>query len=245
MLVQPGDRLLFDSGTTVLDTARALGNDLVGLGALTAITCSLPIAQELGPHRGIHMLLLGGIYLPEHRLVTGPQTIESLRSLHADKMFLGTDGMTLSHGVTTANVLEAEVDRAMIKAADEVILVVDSSKIGGIGLTTILPLERVHKLITCQDVPADFVKRAACCGGRSDPGLTGGCMCCQTPHLRRSNLSHNLAVSPAYADRAAAADAEKHARLLAALRSCNAPRAEAALKDHFIAAGRHDAARDA
>ena len=64
-LVQPGDLLLFDSGTTVLETARALGNDLVGLGALTAITCSLPIAQELGPHRGIHMLLLGGIYLPD------------------------------------------------------------------------------------------------------------------------------------------------------------------------------------
>lgn len=156
-LVQPGDRLLFDSGTTVLETARALGNDLVRLGTLTAITCSLPIVQELGHHRGIHMLLLGGIYLPEHRIVTGPQTIESLRSLHADKMFLGADGMTLSHGVTTANVLEAEVDRAMIKAADEVILVADSSKIGGIGLTTILPLERVHKLVTDEGAPSGFV----------------------------------------------------------------------------------------
>jgi len=49
---------------------------------------------------------------------------------------------------------------------------------------------------------------------------------------------HNIAMSSTYADRAAAADAEKHARLLAALRSCNAPRAEAALKDHFIAAPR-------
>lgn len=47
---------------------------------------------------------------------------------------------------------------------------------------------------------------------------------------------HNMVVSPTYADRAAVTDAEKHARLLAALRSCNAPRAEAALKDHFIAA---------
>jgi DeoR family transcriptional regulator, aga operon transcriptional repressor len=156
-LVQPGDRLLFDSGTTVLETARALGNGLVGLGTLTAITCSLPIVQELSHHREIHMLLLGGIYLPEHCLVTGPQTIESLRSFHVDKMFLGADGMTLSHGVTTANVLEAEVDRAMMKAADEVILVADSSKIGGIGLTPILPLERVHKLVTDENAPAAFV----------------------------------------------------------------------------------------
>jgi DNA-binding GntR family transcriptional regulator len=47
---------------------------------------------------------------------------------------------------------------------------------------------------------------------------------------------HNMAVSPTYADRAALADAEKHARLLAALRSCHATCAEAALKEHFIAA---------
>jgi DeoR/GlpR family transcriptional regulator of sugar metabolism len=163
-LVEPGDRVLFDSGTTVLEVARALGSNPVRAGSLTAITCSLPIVQEMGHHRWIHMLLLGGIYLTEHRLVTGPQTIESLRTLHADKMFLGADGMTLSHGVTTATVLEAEVDRAMIKAADEVILVADSSKVGGIGLTTILPLERVHKLITDEGAPAAFVK-ALCDAG--------------------------------------------------------------------------------
>jgi DeoR family transcriptional regulator, aga operon transcriptional repressor len=49
------------------------------------------------------------------------------------------------------------VDRAMIKAADEVILVADSTKIGGIGLTTILPLERLHKLITDEGAPATFI----------------------------------------------------------------------------------------
>ena len=97
----------------MLEVARALGGDPVRAGNLTAITCSLPIVQELGHHRWIHMLLLGGIYLAEHRLVTGPQAIESLTTLHADKMFLGADGLTLSHGVTTATVLEAEVDRAM------------------------------------------------------------------------------------------------------------------------------------
>ena len=157
-LVRPGDRVLFDSGTTVLEVARTLGGDPIRTGSLTAITCSLPIVQELGHHRWVQMLLLGGIYLAERRLVTGPQTIESLNNLHADKMFLGADGMTLSHGVTTSTVLEAEVDRAMIRAADEVILVADSSKVGGIGLTTILSLERVHKLITDDGSPAAFVR---------------------------------------------------------------------------------------
>jgi DeoR/GlpR family transcriptional regulator of sugar metabolism len=163
-LVRPGDRVIFDSGTTVLEVARSLSNDLVDAGNLTAITSSLPIVQELGHRPGIHLILLGGIYLPEYRVVVGPQTVENLRGLHADKMFLGTDGLTLDHGLTTANVLEAEVDRAMVRAAAEIIVVADSSKIGGIGLTTILPLERVHKLITGQDSPADFVSALRAAG---------------------------------------------------------------------------------
>jgi DeoR/GlpR family transcriptional regulator of sugar metabolism len=163
-LVRPSERVIFDSGTTVLEVARSLSNDLVDAGNLTAITSSLPVVQELGHRPGIHLILLGGIYLPEYRVVVGPQTVENLRGLHADKLFLGTDGLTLDHGLTTANVLEAEVDRAMVKAAAEIIVVADSSKIGGIGLTTILPLERVHKLITGQDVPADFVSALRAAG---------------------------------------------------------------------------------
>jgi DeoR/GlpR family transcriptional regulator of sugar metabolism len=156
-LVHPGDRVFFDSGTTVLEVARSLGTVLANTCNLVAITCSLPIVQVLGHHRGIHLLVLGGIYLPEYQLFAGPQTIEGLRGLHADKMFLGADGMTLSSGITTANVLEAEVDRAMIQAADEVILVADSSKIGGIGLAAILPLGRANKLITDEGAPTTFV----------------------------------------------------------------------------------------
>jgi DeoR family transcriptional regulator, fructose operon transcriptional repressor len=156
-LIRPGDRLIFNSGTTVLQVARNISGDLLTTGNLTIITSSLPIVHELGAWKSIHLLLLGGIYLPEWQVVVGPQTVANLANLHADKVFLGADGMTLIHGVTTANVLEAEVDRAMIRASSEVILVADSSKIGGIGLTTILPLEQVNKLITDEAAPAAFV----------------------------------------------------------------------------------------
>ncbi len=156
-LIRPGDRLILDSGTSVLQVGRSISGDLLASGNLTIITSSLPVVHELGAWKSVHVLLLGGIYLPEYQVVVGPQTVANLGNLHADKLFLGADGMTLSHGVTTANVLEAEVDRAMVKAAQEVILVADSSKIGGIGLTTIMPLERVHKLITDEGAPADFV----------------------------------------------------------------------------------------
>ena len=156
-LISPGDRLILDSGTTVLQVARNISGDLLTSGNLTIITSSLPVVHELGAWQSIHLLLLGGIYLPEWQVAVGPQTIANLANLHADKVFLGTDGMTPTHGVTTANVLEAEVDRAMINASSEVILVADSSKVGGIGLTSIVPLNRVNRLITDEGVPPAFV----------------------------------------------------------------------------------------
>jgi len=156
-LVRPGDRLLFDSGTTVLEVACHLPPDLRESGNLTVITSSLPIVRELGPCKGIHLILLGGVFLPQYEVVVGPSTIAQLNELHADKLFLGADGLTFARGVTTANVLEAEVDRAAIAAASQVIIVADSSKIGLIGLTTIMPLDNIRKLITDVGAPAEFV----------------------------------------------------------------------------------------
>ncbi len=112
--MQRGDNLIIDSGTTPLQVVRHLPDDLLDSGNLTIITASLPILHELGNHPGVHSILLGGVYLPTYDLVVGPQTIANLKNLHADKLFLGTDGLTFTQGITTANVLEAEVDRAMV-----------------------------------------------------------------------------------------------------------------------------------
>jgi DeoR/GlpR family transcriptional regulator of sugar metabolism len=100
---------------------------------------------------------LGGIYLHQYRTVVGPQTLASLDGLHAEKMFMGSDGLTLEGGATTANVLEAEVTCRMAAAADQVIVVTDSSKIGLTGFTTVMPLREIGILVTDSDAPADFV----------------------------------------------------------------------------------------
>ena len=156
-MVRHGESLIFDSGSTPLQVARHLDKELLNSGNLTAVTAYLPVVRQLGPCPGVHLILLGGIYVPAYEVLVGPQTVEQLKGLHVDKMFLGTDGMTLSHGFTTANVLEAEVDRAMVQAATEVIVVSDSSKIGGIGLATIMPVSGIDKLITDTEAPMDFV----------------------------------------------------------------------------------------
>jgi DeoR/GlpR family transcriptional regulator of sugar metabolism len=157
-LVEKGDRLILDSGTTPLQVAKQMVHlNKNNLGNITIITNSLPIVGAIGSHPNINLILLGGIYLHEYEVVVGPSTIDHLKGLHADKLFLGTDGLTLSHGITTANLLEAEVDRAMVKIVKEVIVVSDSSKIGVAGLVSIMPILKITKLITDTDAPTDFV----------------------------------------------------------------------------------------
>ena len=67
--------------------------------------------------------------------------------------------MTIDHGLTTANILEAEVDRAMVKAAAQKIVVADSSKIGCVGLTTIIQLKEIDILVTDRGASESFLEQ--------------------------------------------------------------------------------------
>lgn len=156
-LVQPGDRIILDSGTTVLQVALEVAAGPGGAEQTTTITSSLPAFRALAAARHINLIVLGGIFLPTHQALVGPQTIAGLQDLHAGKLFLGTDGLSFGAGVTTSAVLEAEVSRAMVRSVDEVIVVTDSSKIGRVGLSTIVPLAEITRLITDTEAPDDFV----------------------------------------------------------------------------------------
>lgn len=152
-LVRPGEIVFFDSGTTVAQVAAQMPPALRAANAITAVTHSLPVIEEIGSWDGPHLICLGGLYLPDYRAFVGPQTIASLRELTADVIFLGCDGLTIANGLTTPHVLVAEVGAAATSRARRVIAVADSSKLGRQGFTPIVPLTGVHVLIT--DVGAD------------------------------------------------------------------------------------------
>jgi len=156
-MIRRNDRIILDSGTTPLQVARFIPNNLLTSGNLTIISQFLPLVREIGHYPGVNLILVGGIYMPEYELVAGPMAIQNLKGLHVDKIFVGTDGITFSQGITTANILEAELARTMVRSSSEVIVVSDSSKIGVKGLVSISPISEIHMLITDQDAPADFV----------------------------------------------------------------------------------------
>ena len=157
-LIQSGEHVILDTGTTPLQVAKHICADLRAAGNITVYTPSLSIFREIGACPGIRLVLLSGIYLPQYEALVGPQTVENLKDIQADKVIFGADGITLSNGVTTANVLEADVDSYMVQASKSVIIVADSSKVDVIGLVTLAPLDKVNTLVTDIDAPLDFVE---------------------------------------------------------------------------------------
>ncbi len=157
-LVKPKDVLLFDSGTTTLQVIRHVPAELRNSSLITLVTNSMPIAQEVLAWPSPNLTILGGLYLPDYQATVGPQTLAQLRELAADKVFLGADGLTLGSGPTTASILMAEVDRMMAEHARQVIVVVDSSKIGRVGFVPIRPISGINILVTDTNAPEDLVQ---------------------------------------------------------------------------------------
>jgi DeoR family transcriptional regulator of aga operon len=157
-MIKPKDIVLLDSGTTTLHIVRHVASALRSSNLITLITNSQPVAQEVLSWPSPNLTMLGGLYLPDYQATVGPQTLAQLQELTADKVFLGTDGLTLGSGPTTANILMAEVDRMMVERSRQVILVTDSSKLGRVGFVPVKPISAFHMLVTDTNAPPDIVK---------------------------------------------------------------------------------------
>jgi DeoR/GlpR family transcriptional regulator of sugar metabolism len=157
-LIQPGDTILLDSGTTVLEVARNIPRSLLDSGGLTIVTRSLSIAAELRKYRQIRLIVLGGMYLAEYDDFVGSQVENALQELHVNILFIGTEGVTPEHGLTTDNVLEASLYHRLASTADRVVVVASSNKFGVNKLQTLLPLDAVHLIITDDSAPEAILK---------------------------------------------------------------------------------------
>ncbi len=155
-----GDVVVFDSGSTVAQVAAHISRPLRRSNALTVVTNSLPVLDEVGRWESPHLVCLGGLYLPDHQALVGPQTVADMRDLSADIVFLGCDGLTVETGLTTPHILVAEVGAVIAARGRRVVVVADSTKVGRHGFTPIVPLTSVHVLVTDADADDENVRRA-------------------------------------------------------------------------------------
>lgn len=159
-LIRSGDAVIFNSGSTVAQVAAHVPGALRRANAITVVTNSLPVISEIAGWDGPHLICLGGLYLPEHQALVGPQTVADLRELSADTVFIGCDGLTVQTGLTTPHVLVAEVGATMASRARRVVAVADATKVGRRGFTPIVQLSAIHVLITDDAADPLEVERA-------------------------------------------------------------------------------------
>jgi DeoR/GlpR family transcriptional regulator of sugar metabolism len=150
-LVHDGDIIILEGSTTV----TGMVPHLTDRHNLTVMTNSLFTAEELRrrmPHSAT-LLCAGGIIRPESSTFVGPVAERFFRELHVDRLFLSATGLTLREGITDPQMLETQVKRAMIESAGEVIVMLDSTKIGARSLKRIMDFSEIALLVTDADAP--------------------------------------------------------------------------------------------
>mgnify|MGYP001736917102 FL=1 len=132
MLVK-NDSIILASGTTI----HALACNIQPEGKLTVVSASLQATMSLSGNENIDIIQLGGMLRHSSASVVGQYSMEFLRGCSFSKLFLGVDGIDVDFGISTTDIREAELNRAMMQAAQKTIVLADSSKFGRRGFAKI------------------------------------------------------------------------------------------------------------
>ena len=136
--------VLLDGGSTTAALADVLPTDR----RLYVATNSVPIAARLSASPAVTLHVLGGRVRGITQTAVGDATVRALRDLRLDVVFLGTNGISAGHGFSTPDEAEAATKRAMVRAAQRVIVLADSSKLGREHLVRFAAVEDVDVLVT-------------------------------------------------------------------------------------------------
>ena len=152
-LVSDGDAIMIEAGTTTALIARYL----FGKRAISIVTNSSLLIPYARANPQIALTLVGGAFRPETESFVGPIATSELERFHVKTAFVGTDGFSIEHGLSTHLVEGAEIVRKMAVQADQVIAVADSSKWDRRGFVAVLSLSDVSQIITDRDLPQSAV----------------------------------------------------------------------------------------
>jgi DeoR/GlpR family transcriptional regulator of sugar metabolism len=143
-LVGDGETLIVNGGSTT----RAFAAELAGRRNLTIVTNNLSIPAVLSGDAVRDVYVLGGQYRPESQVTIGEVRFAPVSGISVDSAVIGVGGITARAGLSTTLLAEAVMIEAMIATASRTIVVVDASKFGHNAFAHIVPLSRVHLLVT-------------------------------------------------------------------------------------------------
>jgi DeoR/GlpR family transcriptional regulator of sugar metabolism len=148
-LISPGQVVIFDGGTTCVQLARHLPPSLQA----TVVTHSPSVAVELVDHPGIEVVMIGGRLFKHSIVNVGAAAIEAIGHIRADTYFMGVTGVHPTEGLSTGDLEEAYVKRALLARAAEVVVLASAEKLNAASAYVIAQVTAVNTLIVEGDTP--------------------------------------------------------------------------------------------
>lgn len=150
-LVEEGEAIVVGAGTTTQELARRLAR----IPGLTVVTNSLLVAQALAHANRVEVVMTGGTLRGSNYALVGSGAEQSLQGLRVSRAFLSGSGLTAERGLSTSNMLSASVDRALVQAAAEVVVLADHTKLGADTMFQTVPTDVITRLVTDDPPPHD------------------------------------------------------------------------------------------
>jgi DeoR family fructose operon transcriptional repressor len=144
LLPPEGASVLIDAGSTT----ERLAAILPATHRLTVFTHSVPIAARLVTHPAVELHVLPGRVRPATHAAVGPATVAAINELRVDVAFVGANGVTATHGLSTPDPEEAATKQALVAAGQRVVVLADATKIGANSTVRFARLEDVDVIVT-------------------------------------------------------------------------------------------------
>lgn len=149
-LVRPGQVVFVDGGTTAVQLARHLPRTLQA----TVVTHSPSVAVELAAHTQLEVVLIGGRLFKHSVVAVGAAAMGAIARIHADTYFMGVTGVHAEAGLTTGDLEEAEIKRALMASAAETVVLASSEKLGAASAWVVNPVTAATTLLVSPEAPA-------------------------------------------------------------------------------------------
>lgn len=156
-LIRPLQTVILCTGSTSAELAAQIRNNPPD--SITVIAYALNIGAKLADVPNLSLFMLGGFLRQPSTAFVGPHAEQMIQSLHADHCFMSTVGLHVDVGLTTLDVMEAQLNQKMIQAAAQVTVLADSSKFGHRSLSLISDLRSIHRVITDTGAPTQDVEK--------------------------------------------------------------------------------------
>ena len=153
-LVLDGETIIITSGTTT----EAMVPFLAAKKNLTVITNAINIASSLTRYPDISVIVLGGYLRHSEFSLVGHLTEQALQDFRVDKVFHGIFGLDPDYGLTGTDVKEVQIDRHIILAVPELIILADHTKFNRVGQIRLAPIEAVSIVVTDQETSKDPIE---------------------------------------------------------------------------------------